>query len=76
MTPEEFGLRPDYVHPDVVQAIADAIRSVRRIPSGHLYAQVMEHLTLEQYEAVVKILVRSKMVYKNTSGLLTWEGDL
>ena len=36
---------------DTVIAIADAIRDFGRVPSGHLYARVMAHMSFETYDA-------------------------
>jgi hypothetical protein len=40
----------------VALTLAEAIQSLGRVPSGELYAQVMGHLTLEQYNATISVL--------------------
>jgi hypothetical protein len=32
------------------------------VPSGHLYAAVMKHMSLETYETVIEMLVKNKRV--------------
>jgi len=38
----------------VLQAVAEAIREVGEVPSGHLYANLMGILTLGQFERVIE----------------------
>ena len=56
-----------------VAAIAEAIRDLNEVPSGHLYAQVMSHINLESYNRVIKILTDAKMI-KVSNHLITWIG--
>lgn len=56
-----------------VEGIGEAIRGVGRVPSGHLYAQVMGKMTLEQYERVIGILKGTKLI-KEESNDLIWIG--
>lgn len=57
-----------------VQAIAEAIRELKQIPSGHLYAHVMAHMSLNHYEKMISILESGKLIRRDPSGLLTWTG--
>lgn len=57
----------------VVQAIADCIRELGEVPSGHLYARLMGHMSLEQYNGVISTLKMAGLV-KETNHLLTWIG--
>lgn len=41
----------------LVAAVGDAIRELKEVPSGHLYARMMSHMTLDQYQAVIATLV-------------------
>lgn len=54
-----------------IQAIADAIRDLKEVPSGELYASVMQYLTLSQYEHIINILLRSKVITRENN-LLKW----
>ena len=57
----------------IVEAVADAIKTLGSVPSGHLYAHLMGALTLTQYQAVIGILkVQGKVTERNH--LLTWVG--
>jgi hypothetical protein len=57
----------------IVKAIADAIRELKEVPSGHLYARLMGNLTLQQYEEVIQVLVRAKVITVKNH-LITWIG--
>lgn len=54
-----------------IQAIAEAIRDLGEVPSGHLYANVMAYIDLHTYEAIVGILTRSGLVRKQ-GDVLAW----
>ena len=56
----------------VILAIAQAIEKSGSIPSGHLYAQLMGHLSLDDYQEVIATLVRAGIVRENPSHLLEW----
>lgn len=47
---------------NIVQAIAETIREIGRIPSGHLYAQLMSRMSLSEYENIIDILKRAGVV--------------
>lgn len=57
----------------ICRVIGDAIRELGEVPSGELYAQVMQHVDLNTYEHVIATLIRSDVVTK-TSHLLKWVG--
>jgi hypothetical protein len=59
---------------DAAMAIADAIRDLGSVPSGHLYAHVMGRMGLETYQAIIKVLVDGGLVRQDASHLLTWIG--
>lgn len=56
------------------QAMAEAIRDLGSVPSGHLYAQVMGHMDLPTYDRIIDTLIRTGLVRKDASHLLTWVG--
>ncbi len=58
----------------VAQAVAEAIRDLREVPSGHLYARLMGVMTLQQYEQVIDLLVDAHLVERTPSHLLRWIG--
>jgi len=53
--------------------IADAVRDLGSVPSGHLYARVMEHVSLTTYQRIIDTLVSAKLI-TNSGHLLTWIG--
>jgi hypothetical protein len=56
-------------------ALAEAIRALGSVPSGHLYARVMGALSLEAYQSLIRSLVSAGLV-RNSSHMLTWIGPL
>ena len=54
----------------VIMAISEAIRELGRVPSGHLYAQVMGHMSLETYQGVIDALKRAGLVEEKNSELI------
>lgn len=56
-----------------VAAIAEAIRDLGRVPSGHLYAQVMGVLSLDNYTIAIDHLERAKLVRREGHELI-WTG--
>ena len=57
-----------------VLAIAECIRSLGSVPSGHLYARLMGFMSLETYEALIAILIDAGKVHRHPSHLLEWVG--
>ena len=58
----------------MVLAVADAIRDLKEVPAGHLYAGLMGHMSLETFESILGILVSAGVVRRSGSHLLTWIG--
>ena len=58
----------------IIQAVAEAIRELGEVPSGHLYANLMGQLSLEQYEHILGILKGAGLVRQSNAHLLTWVG--
>jgi hypothetical protein len=57
----------------VVAAIAEAIRELKEVPSGHLYTMLMDKMTLDQYNAFIGALKRAGLVSEQYH-LLKWIG--
>lgn len=57
----------------IVAAIAEAIKDLGSVPSGHLYARLMGILSLDQYNQVIGILKKQGLV-KEAFYELTWIG--
>lgn len=58
---------------NVVRAIADTIRDLQEVPSGNLYAQLCGSMNLNQYNTILGILKRSKLV-EESNHMLRWVG--
>lgn len=58
---------------NVVAAIAEAIRELGSVPSGHFYAQVCGKLDLQSYDAVIALLKRAGLVSEHNH-VLSWTG--
>jgi hypothetical protein len=58
----------------ILQAVAEAIRELGEVPSGHLYANLMSKLTLAQFEQVLGVLKGAGLVRESNAHLLTWIG--
>ena len=56
-----------------VMALGEAIKDLGSVPSGHLYAQVMGHMSLDNYNAAIGLLKKAGAV-KEENHLLTWIG--
>ena len=57
----------------IVVAIGETIKDLGSVPSGHLYAQLMGRMSLETYNKVIGLLVKTGAV-KEENHLLTWIG--
>ena len=59
----------------VVRAVADTIRELGEAPAGHVYSELMAYgCTLEQFNGIIGILIRAKLVARDDSHLLRWIG--
>ena len=56
-----------------VLAIAEAIRDLKRVPNGEFYVQVMNYLSLEEYNAIIALLKKHGVV-KEENHVLTYIG--
>jgi len=54
-----------------LKALADAIRELKSVPSGHLYAQVMQYFSITSYEKAIQILCNSGVIRKS-GDVLHW----
>lgn len=57
----------------IVKAVADAIRELGQVPSGELYARLMDKISLADYEFIISTL-KSAGVVSESNNLLTWKG--
>jgi hypothetical protein len=54
-------------------AIAEAIRELGSVPSGHLYARLMGQLAIEEYNAIIAVLKGAELVTEEAH-VLSWIG--
>lgn len=57
----------------ILVAVGEAIKDLGSVPSGHLYAQLMGQMSLDQYNSVIGVLKRVGAV-KEENHLLTYIG--
>ncbi len=60
---------------ELAAAIGEAIRELGSVPSGHLYARLMDRMAIEDYEAAIGLLIRTRLVRREPSHLLVWAGS-
>ena len=58
----------------LVRAIAEAIRELKEVPSGHLYARIAGKISSETYERVLTALKIAGLISVSPSHLITWTG--
>lgn len=59
----------------IIQLVADVIKEVKHIPSGHLYAQMMPYkITVGAYNGIINILKQSGLVVEKNHELF-WVGE-
>ena len=65
----------DQVHATIaaLQAVAEAIRELKQVPSGHLYAQLMSHFDVATYQRIIDTL-KGAGVVREESHMLIWQG--
>lgn len=56
----------------LIIVIADAIREVKEVPAGHLYAMLMARVSLPTFNNIVSTLVKSTLIEKR-GDLLVWK---
>jgi hypothetical protein len=57
----------------LINVIAEAIEALGTVPSGHLYARVMQYMSLATYETILRMLEDAgKITIKHHE--ITWKG--
>jgi len=59
----------------IVRAIADVIRELDKVPSGTLYAMLMDKFTLDEYNLMIDMMIKHGWVKRSGSHMLTWIGE-
>jgi hypothetical protein len=58
----------------VLAAVAETIRELGSVPSGHLYAQLMGRMDFQGYTKLIDTLKGAGLVSENRQNELTWIG--
>lgn len=58
----------------ITQAVAEAIRELKEVPSGQLYARLMSVLSLSQYNQIIDVLKKAGVI-SESNHLLKWIGN-
>jgi len=58
----------------IVGAIADAVRELGSVPSGHLYAQLMGRMSLATYQSIISNIASTGLIRVDGNHLLVWTG--
>lgn len=58
---------------NAVRALAETIREVGSVPSGVLYAQVMEYFSFDSYSWAIDLIKKTGLVTESNN-VLTWVG--
>lgn len=56
--------------------IAETVRELGEVPSGHLYAGLMGKVSYYEYERCLGILIHAGLISRSGHHLLTWAGPL
>jgi hypothetical protein len=56
---------------NTLKVVADTIKELGSVPSGHLYARLMGVMDLATYEKIIALLVKSTIITEQNH-LLTW----
>ena len=57
----------------ILSAVAETIRELGSVPSGHLYANLMGQMGLEEYTSLIDTLKRTKLVEEKYN-VIYWIG--
>ena len=55
----------------IVLAVSDAIKELKGVPSGHLYARLMGFMSLDTYNTIVSVLESAGKI-KVKNHFITW----
>lgn len=58
----------------ITMAVAEAIKALGSVPSGELYARLMDRMSIDQYNMIIGNIERAGMISVKNH-LITWIGD-
>jgi hypothetical protein len=56
----------------ILIAVGQAIRELKTVPAGPLYARLMGKMDLEQFDAMIAILVKQGLVERTSDHQIKW----
>jgi hypothetical protein len=59
---------------EIMKAVANAIKELGSIPSGHLYVHLNNSLTLDEYNRIIGLLKGAELITVGDDHLITWIG--
>jgi len=58
----------------ICRTLADTIKELGEVPSGHLYARVSDILSLANYHSAIGFLEKAGLIEVRDNMLLVWKG--
>jgi hypothetical protein len=58
-----------------LQALAEAVRELKQIPLGHLYARVMNYMDINVYEKAIRMLCNAGVI-RQDGDMLKWNLEI
>ncbi len=58
----------------IVMAVAEAIRDLKEVPEGHLYAHLMDKFSLPTFTSIIDLLITAGKVERRGDHMLIWRG--
>lgn len=59
---------------NAVMAVGNALKELREVPEGTLYATLMQYVSLEQLRKILDMLIGAELVTRTPAHLLRWVG--
>jgi hypothetical protein len=56
----------------ILIAVGQAIRELKTVPAGHLYARLMGKMDLEQFDAMIGVLEKQGLVKRTSDHQIAW----
>lgn len=57
----------------IVRIVGEAIQGLGSVPSGHLYAHLMDLMPLDAYQQILSVLTKAGLI-RVENNLITWIG--
>lgn len=55
---------------EILKSITEAVRDLKRVPNGELYARLMSHISYEDYTNAINIIKRAGLVIEINNELI------